>query len=75
MAGLPRTIIYTAGADPRRDETERYARWLVEAGVKVTLRRFPGMPHPFMHMDKDLWQARQFIDQTAREIRLAHWEP
>lgn len=73
FSGLARTVVYTAGADPLRDEGEAYARRLAEAGTEVTLRRFPGVPHPFMHMDKDLWQAREFIDRTAREIRLAHW--
>lgn len=73
-AGLARTVVYTAGADPLRDEGERYAQLLVQNGVEVTQRRFPGVPHPFMHMDKDLWQAREFIDGTAREVRLAHWE-
>ncbi|GAB0138133.1 hypothetical protein EsDP_00006377 [Epichloe bromicola] len=68
---LPKTLIYTAGADPLRDEGERYANVLVENGVEVTLRRFPGVPHPFMHMDKHLWQAREFIDRMAREIRIA----
>jgi acetyl esterase/lipase len=72
FAGLAKTVLYTAGADPLRDEGEAYARKLVENGVEVTLKRFPGVPHPFMHMDKDLWQAREFIDMTAREIRLAH---
>lgn len=71
---LPRTVIYTAGADPLRDEGEKYARILVENGVEVTIKRFPGVPHPFMHMDKELWQAREFICRTAREIRLAHWD-
>ena len=73
FTGLAKTVLYTAGADPLRDEGEAYARRLVENGVEVTLRRFPGVPHPFMHMDKDLWQASQFIDLTAREIRLAHF--
>lgn len=72
FTGLARTVLYTAGADPLRDEGEAYARKLVENGVEVTLKRFPGVPHPFMHMDKDLWQASEFIDMTAREIRLAH---
>ncbi|KAG6247356.1 hypothetical protein E4U23_003871 [Claviceps purpurea] len=68
---LPKTVLYTAGADPLRDEGERYGRLLVENGVEVTMKRFPGVPHPFMHMDAHLWQAREFIDMTAREIRLA----
>ncbi|KAG6014353.1 hypothetical protein E4U43_006621 [Claviceps pusilla] len=71
LTDLPKTVVYTAGADPLRDEGERYARLLVENGVEVTMKRFPGVPHPFMHMDGHLWQARQFIDMTAREIRLA----
>ena len=67
---LPKTVIYTAGADPLRDEGEAYGRKLIENGNEVTMKRFPGVPHPFMHMDKDLWQASEFIDRTAREIRL-----
>ncbi|OJI96743.1 hypothetical protein ASPVEDRAFT_158401 [Aspergillus versicolor CBS 583.65] len=69
--GMPRTVIYTAGCDPLRDEGEAYARRLVEAGNEVVIKRFPGVPHPFMHMDKDLWQAREFIDMTAEHIRVA----
>jgi len=49
--GLPKTVIYTAGCDPLRDEGEAYARRLVESGCEVTVKRFPGVPHPFMHMD------------------------
>lgn len=73
--GLAKTVIYTAGADPLRDEGERYAQLLMNNGVEVTARRYPGVPHPFIHMDKHLWQARDLIDRTARELRLAHWEP
>lgn len=69
--GLPRTVIYTAGADPLRDEGEAYGRLLVEHGNEVTMKRFPGVPHPFMHMDKDLWQASAFIKETAAAIRVA----
>ncbi|RMZ82865.1 hypothetical protein DV737_g1893, partial [Chaetothyriales sp. CBS 132003] len=69
---LPKTVIYTAGADPLRDEGEAYAMKLVENGVEVVLKRFPGVPHPFMHMDGALWQASQFIDMICKEIRVAH---
>jgi acetyl esterase/lipase len=48
---LPKTVIYTAGCDPLRDEGEAYARKLVEGGCEVTVKRFEGVPHPFMHMD------------------------
>ncbi|KAL2783776.1 esterase [Aspergillus keveii] len=69
--GLPKTVVYTAGCDPLRDEGEAYARRLVEAGGEVVMKRFEGVPHPFMHMDKDLWQAKEFIDLTAGHIRAA----
>ncbi|KAL7817170.1 putative esterase [Trichoderma gracile] len=72
--GLARTLVFTASADPLRDEGERYAQVLVENGVEVTQRRFLGVPHPFMHMDAVLPQARDCIDTTARYIRLAHYE-
>lgn len=68
---LPKTVIYTAGADPLRDEGEAYGMKLVANGNEVKMRRYPGVPHPFMHMDKDLWQASDFIESTAREIRIA----
>ncbi|GKZ58782.1 hypothetical protein AnigIFM49718_004618 [Aspergillus niger] len=58
---LPRTVIYTAGCDPLRDEGEAYARKLVEGGCEVTVRRFEGVPHPFMHMDKGTFFPIQFV--------------
>ena len=67
--GLPRTVICTAGCDPLRDEGEAYARKLVEAGNEVTMKRFEGVPHPFMHMDRALPQARMYIELLAREIK------
>lgn len=70
--GLAQTVIYTAGADPLRDEGERYAQKLMEKGVEVSVRRFLGVPHPFMHMDKTLWQAREYIRGMAGHIRRAH---
>lgn len=66
-----KTVIYTAGCDPLRDEGEAYARKLVEAGCEVTLKRFEGVPHPFMHMDAALPQAKLYIEMLAREIRHA----
>ncbi|KAF3403497.1 hypothetical protein F1880_009638 [Penicillium rolfsii] len=69
FTGLPKTVIYTAGCDPLRDEGEAYARKLIENGTEVIQKRFSGVPHPFMHMDKDLWQAKEYIDMTAGHIK------
>ncbi|CAG7926867.1 unnamed protein product [Penicillium olsonii] len=49
---LPTTVIYTAGCDPLHDEGEAYAQKLVSNGNEVIQKRFVGVPHPFMHMDK-----------------------
>ena len=44
FSGLPDAVIVTAGADPRRDDGERYAQLLTEAGVVVWGHRYPGAP-------------------------------
>ncbi|KAL3418229.1 alpha beta hydrolase fold protein [Phlyctema vagabunda] len=66
-----KTVIYTAGCDPLRDEGEAYGRKLVENGNVVTLKRFEGVPHPFMHMDGALVQAREYIEMLSLEIKNA----
>lgn len=70
--GLPKTVVVTAGCDPMRDEGEAYAAKLLTSGTEVVCKRYPGVPHPFMHMDSYLWQARDYIRFTAFELALAH---
>ncbi|CAK7212872.1 hypothetical protein SBRCBS47491_001611 [Sporothrix bragantina] len=71
-AGICDTFVVTAGCDPLRDEGEAYARKLVEAGVRVTIRRYPGVPHPFMHMTKVLQQARDYENDCVALLKQAH---
>jgi acetyl esterase len=59
LAKLPATLVVTAQCDPLRDEGERHAENLREAGVKVELRRYPGMIHGFFQMTGALEGSRQ----------------
>jgi acetyl esterase len=63
---LPRTLIYTAEYDPLRDEGERYARFLQEAGVQVISRRYQGAIHQFFVPEFHL--GRQAHDDLLADL-------
>jgi acetyl esterase len=52
-----------------RDEGEAYGKRLQEAGVKVTLSRYPGMIHGFIRMTARLDKAKVAIDEIAGTLR------
>lgn len=51
LAKLPRSLVITDEADVLRDEGEKYANRLREAGVDVTSVRVAGMVHDFLLLD------------------------
>lgn len=62
---MPKTLIFTAGCDPLRDEGIAYAEGLVQAGVKVEQHSFDGMIHAYMLLDSIV---KSECDETYRLI-------
>ncbi|KAK6373262.1 hypothetical protein LTS17_008281 [Exophiala oligosperma] len=71
----PFTYIATAEVDPLRDEAEAYGKKVEEAGNKVVMRRFKGVPHHFMHMDRLLTQGHDYVQDVIQHVRQCLYPP
>lgn len=71
VKGVCPTYVGVAECDPLRDEGLAYARKLVDAGVRTTIRRFSGVPHPFpvYHLLK---KTQMLDDDICAELKRAH---
>ncbi|QYJ75920.1 alpha/beta hydrolase [Shewanella sp. FJAT-52076] len=69
-AGLPETLIFTAGCDPLRDEGRAYAEALQRVGVKVEHHGLEDMIHAYMLLH-DL-VAEECLSTYQRIARFIH---
>jgi acetyl esterase len=67
--GLPPTVIVTAGFDPLRDEGEAYGKALGDAGIPVEMKRYDGVIHGFVSMDRWFPESAAAIDLVAASLR------
>jgi len=70
FAGLPPTLVVTAGQDPLRDEGEHLAQLLAEAGIEVTATRYLGQVHGFWRHPDVFDPAEPLIRQVAGFVQL-----
>ena len=69
LRGQPAALIITAEFDPLRDDGERYAERLRDAGVAVELRRVEGQIHSFMGLIATVPEARECWTLVAERVR------
>ena len=59
QAGMPPTLVISAGLDPLRDQGRIYAAKAALAGVSVTYRELPGTVHGFCNFRKAIPSAHE----------------
>lgn len=69
MTGLPPALVITAEYDPLRDEAERYAARLRDAGVPTTLSRYSGTIHGFARRYATWSKAQAALAEVGATLR------
>jgi acetyl esterase len=69
LAGLPPTVLVTAGLDPLRDGGRAFAAKLAQAGVAVSYYEVPGMIHGFATYRRGIPSAQGELEQIMALAR------
>ena len=70
QAGMPPTLVVTAGLDPIRDQGRAYAAACATAGVSVAYLECTGTIHGFMNLRKALPSAQVDLERCCAHLRL-----
>ena len=70
QAGMPPTLITTAGLDPIRDQGRVYAAALVQAGVDTIYIEAPGIVHGFVNLRRALPSANEDVARSVAALKL-----
>jgi acetyl esterase len=69
LTDLPPALVVTAQYDPLRDEAERYAERLRQAGVKTDFKRWDGMNHGFFFWPGVVDKAAAAMDEACDWVK------
>jgi acetyl esterase/lipase len=71
LSGLPPALVVVGEHDPLRDDGERYAVGLAEAGVPVQLMAVSGLLHHAIIVPRLIHLGRDVVERSARAIGAA----
>ena len=69
LTGLPPQLILAAALDPLRDDAQRLADQLGEAGIAHRLSLYQQLPHGFVQLTRFVTAARAAASEVAEELK------